>query len=686
MKMNPIPSGSHLSDLFGSIDHSSEPLSAGQNLNRIFQQRHFRGRFFKNSTSFFTLRLEHRKGGSVARSRDEERVLLFRSDRAGAIGKIIYSSAACNKRRRIAVEKVVHTPEDSPISANNYEEEELSHMAQAKIHVLDVKEQYRGMDLGGLLFAEAIRSLRRKYENDTPTDRNRAASGVRCQLEAEEDLSRHNKLIQFYEQLGCSVKPNTKVQILYNNDGTTYRKVPMQITLTHLAEMKKRKRDCESSSLIKDQDDSKTFLPIHFLQRNGSSLLVPLRKKSSSSSSIEYRRMRLLIVQETNGLSFRSTQGHQIRIDKDGNMIAVPTDVEVEESSKHDKNGALVCFHVTKVSDIHDGIDQLHPCLEDEDDDLSNAIEARLNKLWVLQTLKGDFLGADERTGALKFSKHPIFWQADNDTLSLICTNDTPGRRKHYRNTWARQSVNFVMKMRERYFDFGLKRMSIREALEIVKTLKCHPFRVTNAGPNLRTLLFKTAEFARMEGHPDWAILLALIHELGRVVSCIETPPSEDNQKYDWTFAIRSRVLGCAPPSRTNFAEFRNLDPDLSNAQSKIGIYQEHCGMENLFLSWTGPEYMYFMLKHNGASLPEEAFGVLRLFPLGDWHTHDEYLYFSSKVDNDMKDFVLEFDKMRKSVRRDCAEDLSDIECNALWEEYYESICHKYECGQMLSW
>ena len=54
-------------------------------------------RIWKNK-EYFTLRMEHRVGGPVARFPGEERLLLFRSDRAGAIGKIIFSSNPAKKK------------------------------------------------------------------------------------------------------------------------------------------------------------------------------------------------------------------------------------------------------------------------------------------------------------------------------------------------------------------------------------------------------------------------------------------------------------------------------------------------------------------------------------------------------------------------------------------------------------
>ena len=108
--------------------------------------------------------MEHRRRGTTSKFRGEERILLFRSDRAGAIAKIIYSSEASD-------EEVVTKP---LTEARSLREESLAPhylTAHAKIHVLDVKSQFRGRDLGGLLFSEAMTSLRSLYcTDDDQTD------------------------------------------------------------------------------------------------------------------------------------------------------------------------------------------------------------------------------------------------------------------------------------------------------------------------------------------------------------------------------------------------------------------------------------------------------------------------------------------------------------------------------------
>lgn len=55
----------------------------------------------------YTLRLEHRQGGVMALDEGEERILLFRNDRAGAIAKIVYTSSTSSDASSVVQAKIV---------------------------------------------------------------------------------------------------------------------------------------------------------------------------------------------------------------------------------------------------------------------------------------------------------------------------------------------------------------------------------------------------------------------------------------------------------------------------------------------------------------------------------------------------------------------------------------------------
>ena len=210
-----------LQDLFDNgFDGSNNNVASVNNRTSSgFQQPH----------KFYTLRLEHREGGPLAKFRGEERILLFRSDCRAAIAKIIYSSElpeeGCESSKpspaeALAGDELVGNGELSSVPA-------VHSIAHAKIHVLDVKSLYRGRDLGGLLFSQAVSSLRSRYCNDDdeeegektditnetiPVKCNKCGGShhkhlydVQCTLDAEEDVTRHGKLVNFYGEFTTNI-------------------------------------------------------------------------------------------------------------------------------------------------------------------------------------------------------------------------------------------------------------------------------------------------------------------------------------------------------------------------------------------------------------------------------------------------------------------------------------------------
>lgn len=43
-----------------------------------------------------------------------------------------------------------------------------------------------------------------------------------------------------------------------------------------------------------------------------------------------------------------------------------------------------------------------------------------------------------------------------------------------------------------------------------------------------------------------------------------------------------------------------------------MGVYQEGCGLRNVYMSWGAAEYLYMLLVLNQTALPEEALFMIR--------------------------------------------------------------------------
>mmetsp|Transcript_22827 Transcript_22827/g.43048 ORF Transcript_22827/g.43048 Transcript_22827/m.43048 type:complete len:738 (-) Transcript_22827:300-2513(-) len=685
--------------------NSRRTTAAGPTAAAANAARHITDRRGAHSNKFHTLRLEHRTGGPMAQFRGEERILLFRSDRPGAIAKIIYSSELPEGGESF------HQTLPSPQQGNSKLESQLA-TAQAKIHVLDVKSQYRGRDLGGLLFSEAITSLKSKYCNDDDEDVSQEGGyeykeytgpvksngcskqvyDVKCVLDAEEDATRYGKLVSFYEHLGCRVRSSKRVQYVNNNDSETYRKVPMQIdlhppnanSLSNQERVRLRRR--KFSHLVSSKG---SFLPVKLV---GSLGKLSVRCHASQ----EIMKSDWLVTETPEGIQFYTTHGHLLLAGPGGSVsVLSPADQDIEDDSDLDIDTNVLNRSTRFV-----------PCLISDADDTEGDDRSQnesSKSLWVLRTCHGTFLTADSLRQTLSCTRLPSFWQASGANLSLVCTSDTPPRRHHYRKCWKFQTYDYVRTKRLNFLNFSLGRATLIEALGWIHAFPAHPFHswssdgsisgsTPDSAPSLRTLCFLMAETAREEGLPDWVQLVALFHELGEAVKILD--PSNTGQMadsiYDWTISSRSRVVGCKIPQCATFGEFRhlNMDEEDSRYNSDTGVYQANCGLENVFLMWSGCEYMYYLLKHNRTSLPEEVFAMIRFFLLGDWYEHGEYSSLVNADDEDMLPFLQEFDALRRSVRVKClgCGNLTDDQCSYLWDNHYVHIAEKYKCTHVFSW
>lgn len=140
--------------------------------------------------------------------------------------------------------------------------------------------------------------------------------------------------------------------------------------------------------------------------------------------------------------------------------------------------------------------------------------------------------------------------------------------------------------------------------------------------------------------------------------------------------------MGCRPQASVVFYDstFRD-NPDLQDPRysTELGMYQPHCGLENVLMSWGHDEYLYQMMKFNKFSLPSEAFYMIRFHSFYPWHTGGDYRQLCSQQDLDMLPWVQEFNKFDLYTK---CPDLPDVKS---LRPYYQGLIDKY-CPGILSW
>jgi inositol oxygenase len=673
----------------------------------------------------FSFRLEH-----VVESEKKHRIVLFRSDRAGAIGKIIFS---------IDVQQSG---------------------LQAEIQVLEVKAPYRGFDLGGLLIRCAMEQVSRNAVK---------LSSFVWMLRAEEEVGRHDHLVAFYRRFGFHQAANQSISYISHPNGSqSLRSVPMEhrIEVAGTEGSPDQPNKCKSLAMDSVPQVSGgnhrasliTFLPMCLRYNDhagggvGTSRRVELRHLSDDNNDIPEQRLDWIIT--TSDADAGHHQKIQLQTTHNGQFLHVSPDgsscrllplknslsndeVTHSEGSREDDGTALSRsqFFLLRFSDFDSSQQTEEDPMEDDMCSFpSNSVEN--NSLWALQSVPyGTYLGLVG--GKLVCLPQPMYWQVHRFEMSLCLASwdATPAWRQHYRIHDMTQTVDYVLAMHTQYNGNHHRCMSVYDALMkfaaqvpgyFLSSLDDRGARY----PSLCTRCFRFAEFCRTRGHPDWVQLVALLYHLGGIGPVL-FPPTSAQPQYDWWSPnCRSRIVGCPVPESAVHAEFRSLNPDTKNdkySSTPFGLYETpHCGLSHLYLSWSGPEYMYqLLLRHSSVRLPPEGMAMLRYAPLVDWHTKNLYTHLANHIDNDLQGAVRDFDEMvqleEQQERDRCAlegqrqtgssrslrsaesdvpvtlacRDPSrpalleecDVSClNSLWNTYYSSIATKYGLDGVLSW
>ncbi len=126
----------------------------------------------------------------------------------------------------------------------------------------------------------------------------------------------------------------------------------------------------------------------------------------------------------------------------------------------------------------------------------------------------------------------------------------------------------------------------------------------------------QAAEAIRRDGHPDWFQLAGLVHDLGKVLCLWDEP--------QWAVVGDTFPTGCAYSPKIVLAEYFEDNPDSRDVryQTRLGVYDENCGLDKVDISWGHDEYIYHVAR---PYLPEPALYMLRYHSFYAAHREDEY-------------------------------------------------------------
>ncbi|MBT9329718.1 inositol oxygenase family protein [Paracidobacterium acidisoli] len=208
----------------------------------------------------------------------------------------------------------------------------------------------------------------------------------------------------------------------------------------------------------------------------------------------------------------------------------------------------------------------------------------------------------------------------------------TPGVAEFYRLNHQYQTVDYVLAKERQYFGLTRGEKTIWEAAEYLNTL------VDDSDPDTDLTqiehLLQTSESIRRDGHPRWMVLTGFIHDLGKCL-CLYGEPQ-------WGVVGDTFPVGCAWSDQIVFPEYfaDNPDRNISRYQTKYGLYEPNCGLENVHMSFGHDGYIAEVMK---SYLPDEALYMLRFHSFYAWHRHGAYKYLENEKDKAMLSWVNKF-------------------------------------------
>ena len=235
------------------------------------------------------------------------------------------------------------------------------------------------------------------------------------------------------------------------------------------------------------------------------------------------------------------------------------------------------------------------------------------------------------------------------------------GVREFYRLNHAGQTREFVQEKKRQYGSKLKGEMGIWEALDYLNTLVDDSDPDTSLSQIQHNL--QAAEAIRRDGHPRWMQLTGLVHDLGKLL-CLYGEPQ-------WAVVGDTFPTGCAWSNRIVFPEFFEANPDRNRPeyQTRLGVYEEGCGLDKLDISWGHDEYLYQVVKDY---LPEEGLCMIRYHSFYPWHRERGYTYFMNDHDREMLPWVQKFNPYDLYSKSDSPPDLAAL------RPYYDDLIREY--------
>lgn len=249
--------------------------------------------------------------------------------------------------------------------------------------------------------------------------------------------------------------------------------------------------------------------------------------------------------------------------------------------------------------------------------------------------------------------------------------------KKFYLENHTKQTMEFVLKIKKQFEDINQSKFKISIWDAVLKLGEI----LDNSDPDLNLPqyihCFQTAEMIKKKcPENDWFQLVGLIHDCGKILM------HPDIYNYPDYFVVGDTFpLGCKYSDKIVYSEYFVNNPDYKNElyQTKLGIYSENIGFDNVIMSWGHDEYFYQVCVQNKCKLPPEALYIIRYHSFYSQHQNDAYDHLASNYDKNMMEYVKEFQKFDlyskdNNLKFEITKDIEDYYKNLI-SKYFHPLC-----------
>jgi len=228
---------------------------------------------------------------------------------------------------------------------------------------------------------------------------------------------------------------------------------------------------------------------------------------------------------------------------------------------------------------------------------------------------------------------------------------------KFYREQHTKMTMEYVKAKRDKHLRFDKCCKTVWEMAEYLDTVTDDSDPDTDLSQLMHAI--QAAEACR-KAYPgdeyDWFHITCFIHDLGKIL-LVNDPSLKLTGDEQWCVVGDTFPVGCKFDEESNvFPQYfkQNADYNDKRYNTMNGIYEPHCGLDDVIMSWGHDDYIYFIAEKQ-STLPLKALYMLRYHSFYPWHSKGGYMHLCNEQDMENLKWVQAFNQFDLySKNQDC--------------------------------